>query len=254
MNAKRVLLVGSVALCMAFTTGCSTSTKVSQGSNRAEAASIAQVVSDDHAELERAVEHLNNGLDSLESTTKAVDRAAGVGLVRKAYAGYTPKSGATLDLTQAVVRNQNRGSGKVMWVPLVASDLESHSGVAAVTGDNGQTAFLEIAMTPLASNAGRVQIWRDGQAVINKIVNNDGQEITESQLAPARVTAIVQAGLSWSRLNSCLSNAGIAAWVIAGLALFCSLPCATIVGCIPCVGAAIGLVGTAGYCVKKAWV
>jgi hypothetical protein len=64
-----------------------------------------------------------------------------------------------------------------------------------------------------------------------------------------------QQGDWWGNFNQCLSNAGIAAWVITGISIACAAVCVATLGagCLVCLGAAsAGFSGTVTFCIGMA--
>lgn len=91
---------------------------------------------------------------------------------------------------------------------------------------------------------GSVRMWIDGEETLNQYVASpDSSEVN------------IQAKFSWSKLNTCLSNAGIPAWAITAVSIACSAICVGTagIGCLGCIAAAAGIAGgVAGYCLDQA--
>jgi hypothetical protein len=156
-------------------------------------------------------------------------------------AGYVPRSGLTLDVAAATAFRGADGS-TVVRIPLLGTDLAAVSAVTFVHLDGPTTVHeLVAAMTDDAHVA--IEAWEDGVQTINTVL----QEPEDSGAAMSR-------GLSWSKLNSCLANAGISWAIIAVIGVACAAACATVVACGSCIAVAAGFTsGTITACVTLAW-
>ena len=112
--------------------------------------------------------------------------------------------------------------------------------------------FTQLVFTPVDSESGRVQSWINGVPNVDQVVTaQHDAEPTPAQLK----SRAYKKGDWWGNFNQCLSNAGIAAWVITGISIACAAVCVVTVGlgCIACLGAAsAGFSGTVSYCITTA--
>ena len=96
----------------------------------------------------------------------------------------------------------------------------------------------EFEFTPVSGVSGTVRVWANGELTMDQLVS-----------APAagtkgEVSLQYTRGDWWGNFNECLSSAGIAAWVVTGIAIACAAICIITIGagCLVCLGAA-----SAGY-------
>lgn len=110
----------------------------------------------------------------------------------------------------------------------------------------GRSTVVEISAWLLDSSTVHLEVWQDSTQVRNlKITNPSAAE-------PGG--AIAQA-FSWSVLNRCLSNAGIAWWIISAISVTCAAVCVATAGfgCALCIAGLAGAnVGLAVGCVERA--
>ncbi|WP_392507513.1 hypothetical protein ACF3NT_11270 [Naumannella halotolerans] len=127
----------------------------------------------------------------------------------------------------------------VVATPTRGVDAGSNFTVAfdASSGEVVQTAEAHLKQT--SESSGIAKMWKDGVSVVDKeFTNRDALN-----LGPTADGFI-------ERLNRCLSNAGIPAWLLAAAAAGCGLgPAAAKIACIVALG--IGA-GTASYWVRYA--
>ncbi len=107
-------------------------------------------------------------------------------------------------------------------------------------------------------------LWRQNKEVLNIVITPDGKIITQGyavhangqrQLLSGTAIPEINVGCFLSTLNSCLSGAGIAAWAIALIAVFCGVACAITIGagCVVCLLAISAISGaTMGACIAYA--
>jgi hypothetical protein len=106
--------------------------------------------------------------------------------------------------------------------------------------------------TPVDEKSGRVQSWVNGVPNVDQIVTAQADRAASSNPMMSRA---YKKGDWWGNFNQCLSNAGIAAWVITGISIACAAVCVVTagLGCIACLGAAsAGFSGTVSYCITTA--
>ena len=121
-------------------------------------------------------------------------------------------------------------------VPLVGTNLPEMTKVVYVVVD-GRTVTMEYAAGILDDANARIQVWQDGALIQDAQVYDPAQDTDGSGSATA-----VQVGLNWSKVNKCLTNAGLSTWIAGTLVAACSLACALTagLGCIGCLAAATG--------------
>ncbi|GAA3240557.1 hypothetical protein [Streptomyces lavendulae] len=98
---------------------------------------------------------------------------------------------------------------------------------------------------------GRAQVWRNGTLTADKIINAADLPRDPGIKQPQFSTF----GFSWSKLNNCLSGAGVSSWTLALIGTACAAACVGTAGaaCVPCITAAGGLgAGTVWFCIGKA--
>lgn len=94
--------------------------------------------------------------------------------------------------------------------------------------------------------------WHGLQAAAPGLVSN--LEIVSAPAAGTKGEVSLQytSGDWWGNFNECLSSAGIAAWVVTGIAIACAAICIITIGtgCLVCLGAAsAGYSGTVSSCI-----
>ena len=157
-------------------------------------------------------------------------------------AGYEPRSGYEMNWDAAGVQ-AFRGM-QVVTVPLTGNVLDGASKVVFMH-QGGRTSVVEMAAVAVDLATFHLVVWQDGARVQNADITNP--EIVAGQ-DPVQV-------FSWSELNRCLSNAGIAWWILSSIAVVCAAVCVGTAGfgCAVCIaGLAGGHTGMAAACVKRA--
>ena len=130
------------------------------------------------------------------------------------------------------------GENTIVTVPL-ANEGTQWSNLTAVYNPNGDLqTFSEGHFTAHTASSGHAVIY------------SNGTKVTDKDVAAPDVAVAVGVGDAISELNSCLSAAGIPAWVVAAATAACSTT--GWVGIAACYTAAGVGGGTVGYCVGKA--
>jgi hypothetical protein len=133
----------------------------------------------------------------------------------------------------------------VVSIPL--RDLGERSNVTVLFDRNwNMTSFTEAHLREIDASSGHATIWSDGNLIVDRVVNAD-------EIAPhsGETGTMRHKSSYWSALNSCLSSAGIASWLVAAALVACGATGP--VGAVIClIGAGIG-VGTASFCARWAW-
>ena len=150
--------------------------------------------------------------------------------------------------SEAVPEVENATSWKLdsgeyfIRVPL-GGDVDKVSALGVVVAPNGKvTSAAEVIAQQSSEDSGRIAAWNNGEKVADRIVFD--HEVASSE----------KAGF-WGTLNKCLSSAGVAGWVVAGLSVACGAACVGTAGagCVVCLTAASGIgAGTVSFCVNKA--
>ncbi|MCD1286030.1 hypothetical protein ACH82I_09390 [Brevibacterium sp. GP-SGM9] len=166
-------------------------------------------------------------------------------LAAKADLTSVSKSGEEIDTSSAQAWELDDGNVYVNYS--FASDVEGVSNIGAVVSPDGDVlATAEIVMKATSENSGHVEAWNNGAKTADREVTSD--DASSGKLSP-------QADGFWSKLNDCLSSAGISSWVVAGISVACGAVCVGTagLGCVACIAAAAGVTGgTAGYCIDQA--
>lgn len=108
----------------------------------------------------------------------------------------------------------------------------------------------EVVAKETSHESGHVTVWKDGKREVSQTVT-----ASDSHDSHQRFTAKSSKKGFWGKLNDCLSNAGVASWVIAAAGVACGAACAGTAGagCVVCLTATAGIAtGVASYCVNKA--
>ncbi len=220
-------------------------------------------VSTDNQNISRAV-NVSNGFISPVSSNGSVETKV------SEFQGNTALvSEANLEalITTAAVENIKTGSGEILApeqafasktdqgyvilrIPFEAKpNLLEESGYSVFFDTSGKVvASGEIVLNQITEYSGRITMWQDGAKLVDTVVEDPNRP---QQLEPGQA----QTSFSWNRLNSCLANAGIAAWAITAIGVACGAACAATagIGCIICATAVSGIAGgTIGTCVGKA--
>lgn len=158
------------------------------------------------------------------------------------HAGYQTRSGQSLNWAAATTQS-HRGVF-LITTPLLGEVLPEISKVVFMYR-HGNTTVVEMVGRMLDEATVHLDVWQDGAHVQN--VDMVNPSISESgEFAQV---------FSWSELNRCLSNAGIAWWILSAIAVTCAAVCAATAGfgCAVCIaGLAGGNVGMATACVQRA--
>lgn len=165
-------------------------------------------------------------------------------LARAIHLDRYSQSGHHVDTTNANGWEMDDGQTYVSYNLKDENIIYSTVG-AIVSGKGKVISTAEVVFTPESEHSGAMDLYLDGKRQIDNASSDD-------YTASDRVET--QAGF-WSKLNKCLSAAGVASWVLASIGTACSAACVATAGaaCIACVAAASGVLGgTAGYCIKKA--
>jgi hypothetical protein len=171
----------------------------------------------------------------------------------------TPQSGLNFSLASA--EGFDIGNG-ISLLKLPASDgqgVEEQTSISAFFDASGNLVGLtEFAFRANSENSGSVKVWSDDQLLVDQVVTaptSQTPEITTRSNASGSQLQTYHKGDWWGNFSQCLSNAGVAAWVITGLSIACSAVCVVTVGigCPVCLGAAsAGFGGTVGFCIQQA--
>ncbi|MBD5382582.1 hypothetical protein ACR8AL_14840 [Clavibacter sepedonicus] len=105
--------------------------------------------------------------------------------------------------------------------------------------------------------SGTVHVWVGDKTLLNQQVSapEDRVSVPLASQGGAISPMDYQRGDWWGNFNECLSNAGIAAWVITGISIACAAICVVTfgAGCLVCLGAAsAGFSGTVTFCIGMA--
>lgn len=175
--------------------------------------------------------------DTLSEATVVTGARADKFIAAAQTANYQPLSGLTQSFEDAVVAHI--GEAEYITVPLSGTDIPEMTKVVYVYDGHTTSTFEMVSNLTDAAHA-QFQMWQDG-------VSLKSVELYDPNLdtANASGTVVVQAGFSWSKLNKCLSNAGISAWIVALVGSACAVGCAITAGagCVACV---VGVAGFAG--------
>lgn len=125
-------------------------------------------------------------------------------------------------------------------VPLKNSESEWSNISFHFDEDAQLVGYAEAHFTPLSNTSGKAEVYQDGKIVINDIFEAEDNGMTFYGIKDAI-----------GELNSCLSAAGIPAWIVAAASVACSAAGGW-AGIIACYTAAGIFGGTVGYCAGKA--
>ncbi|WP_158866131.1 hypothetical protein [Leifsonia sp. AG29] len=167
-----------------------------------------------------------------------------------AEAGVKPSAGLSLDTGGAVAWRVSEDV-RLLRLPVALGQgvLSQSSLTVMFANDDTVVGSSEWVFTPHSANSGRVQSWLNGSLVIDQTVSAPDSD------APRITSMAYKKGDWWGNFNQCLSNAGVAAWVITGISIACAAVCVVTagIGCIACLGAAsAGFSGTVSYCITTA--
>lgn len=148
---------------------------------------------------------------------------------------------------------------RMLRIPVASGqDVEQQTSISVFFDDAGKlidtTEFLFTATSP---TSGTVHAWAGSKTVLNQDVSAPGARSSNalSSQGGSISTMDYQRGDWWGNFNQCLSNAGIAAWVITGISIACAAICVATLGagCLVCLGAAsAGFSGTVTFCIGMA--
>ncbi|WP_349864769.1 hypothetical protein [Leifsonia sp. WHRI 6310E] len=172
-------------------------------------------------------------------------------LAQKARSLEAEQGGLRVDYSRASAWQVDR-STRVVRIPAADGQPVLNESSLSVVFDESDAVVgtSEMIFTPVSEVSGRVQSWVDGALRLDQTVDAPGIDADAAFASRA-----YQKGDWWGNFNQCLSNAGIASWVIAGIALACSAICVVTVGagCVACLGAAsAGFSGTVSFCITTA--
>ncbi|HLP23009.1 MAG TPA: hypothetical protein VK139_03080 [Microbacteriaceae bacterium] len=175
-----------------------------------------------------------------DQTRSALINRAGLTSTSKSVAGFT------LDLGHATSLELRDGSF-TLHVPFTPdSSVVGVSGTTFVFDSALKLAAVgDVVYRQQSPTRGSVEMWVNGQKVLDQIVVSDNDTPEDAGVARA---------FSWGKVNECLLNQGISQWLIAAVGVACSLLCtATLgMGCVACIAAFGGILGTtAGTCVAQ---
>jgi hypothetical protein len=209
--------------------------------------STPRVINYDRAAKRDAEQRVEDELETVVGNVKTATSQHAKPLIEAAKrAGYAPLSGLEQDFSQATV-SQLDGADFVT-VPLTGTNLQDVTHVSYVVKD-GVTTTVEMVATVTDESHAAFKMWQDG-SLVRDVVILDPELASQGERA-----TITSASLNWSKLNSCLTNAGISTWVIATLGAACGVACFFTVGlgCVGCLAAVVGFgSGTIAGCVKVA--
>ncbi|MFI1736546.1 hypothetical protein [Streptomyces sioyaensis] len=158
------------------------------------------------------------------------------------------KAGSSLATERATVYKFHKGNTQVS-VPF--SDQEVGASLNVVYDSSGKLVeTLEMQLTH-DDKTGHAQVWRNGVLTADKTLK--AADLPKDLIA--KQPQISAFGFSWSKLNSCLSGAGISSWAVALIGTACAAACVGTAGaaCVPCITAAGGVgAGTVWFCIGKA--
>ncbi len=189
-------------------------------------------------------------INEFQENTTPVSQAQLEALVSTAAVGRIKTgSGEALAPEHAFASKTDQGY-VMLRIPFQARpNLLAESGYSVFFDASGRVvASGEIVLNQITEYSGRITMWQDGGKLVDTVVEDPSRP---QQVEPGQT----QAAFSWDKLNSCLANAGIAAWAITAIGVACGAACvATVgIGCIICATAVSGIAGTTiGTCVGQA--
>lgn len=146
------------------------------------------------------------------------------------------------------------GTTTLLRIPAATGQgVTSQSSVSVMFDPKEHLAgYTQMVFTPVDEKSGRVQSWVNGISSLDQVVTaQNDPEPTAAEL----MSRAYKKGDWWGNFNQCLSNAGIAAWVITGISIACAAICVATagLGCVACLGAAsAGFSGTVSFCITTA--
>lgn len=191
-------------------------------------------------------------MDSQVDSWQALSRPAAAGLADGARAaGVVPQGGLKVDFTGAKAWRVNDTTRMVRIPAADGQGVTDQSSLSVMLSNDGlMIGSSQWIFTPASADSGRVQVWLNGGVVLDQIVTSHGQPTN-----PTIGTKANMKGDWWGDFNKCLSNAGVAAWAIAGISIACAAVCVVTAGfgCLACLGAAsAGFSGTVSFCITHA--
>lgn len=162
-------------------------------------------------------------------------------------AGHVPRSGLVQDFSAAAVQRDNTYT--YVTVPLHGTDIPEMSKVTyAVKGS--ETSVVEMMAATSDGSHASLRVWQDGTLIDDVTVYDPARDTGKF------ASGVQNTGFSMSRLQNCLTNAGVAAWLVALIGATCSVTCALTAGagCLACAVALLGFTsGAISACVYGAF-
>ncbi|MFC9541506.1 hypothetical protein ACFTQ7_16750 [Lysinibacillus sp. NPDC056959] len=150
-------------------------------------------------------------------------------------------SSIKLDLENAIVSGYLNGETNEYLISVPFTDeLEKGSIFTVAYNSNGDVLNThEYQFSNIDSKFGLAQYWKNGELTFDQKVDKTKYEGGVSTK-------------SWSCMNKCLADMGIANWVLAMIGVACAAACITVVGCAPCIqGMGIFLSFEFNHCFNK---
>lgn len=152
-------------------------------------------------------------------------------------------SAIKLDLENLIVSGYLNGETKeyVISVPFTNDELEKGSLFTVVYDGNGDVLNThEYQFSNIDSKFGLAQYWKNGELTLD-------QKMFKKKYEDGGVSTY-----SWSCMNKCLADMGVANWILAAIAVACGAACTTVVLCAPCIqGMGIYLAFEFNHCFDK---
>lgn len=193
-----------------------------------------------------------------ETWTKLTDRDAEEFEASYSRAGLHAQSGLRFSIESATAWRVTPEL-RMLRIPVAPGQgVEQQTSITAFFDDAGKlidtTEFMFKATSPAS---GTVHAWAGGKTVLNQYVSAPGarSSMSLSSKGESISTMDYQRGDWWGNFNQCLSNAGIAAWVITALSIACAAICVVTAGagCLVCLGAgSAGVSFTVTFCIGMA--
>lgn len=193
---------------------------------------------------------VENKVNEFQKNTAPVNQAKLEALIKTAAVGQIKtSSGEVLAPDHAFASKTDQGYFMLRIPFKDKPNLLAESGYSVFFDTSGKVvASGEMILDQITEYSGRIAVWQDGTKLVDKVVEDPNRP---QQVEPGQA----QTAFSWDKLNSCLANAGIAAWAITAIGVACGAACAATVGigCIVCATAISGIAGsTIGTCVGQA--
>lgn len=217
-----------------------------------------------------AIETVGQAITVATQTTESweaesADTAAA--LADQYRADLQPTAAYEVDVSQALAWEVDLDT-TLLRVPIVEGDgvIEPSAVSLLIDRHTGKlNSTLETVFFPQTDSSGLVRAWVDGQLKVNEVVSDPVASTTASSpvfetaaagIKPAKPIGSVD---WWLEINKCLANAGIPAWVLAGISIICGAACLAagtgpgLVACALCIAAAVGFAsGVVQGCVLRA--